>query len=162
MKKTDRWLTLLQVLKWVGLIQSTVFGIVAVGFAVNTVVFISSSARTTGTVTAMEQHQDGDGAISFSPEFKFVAGDGSTQLVHSNSSSNPPGFEVGESVPVRYVKSNPSSARIATFGQTWPFAAAFALVSFAMGLFGLFFRWRVIKRKTRKPRLQRIRSLDQL
>jgi Protein of unknown function (DUF3592) len=161
-RKPDRWLAFLQVLKWIGFVQGAVFAIVAVGFACNTVVFISRSAGTTGTVTALDQHQDDEGSISFSPEFSFVAGDGSPRIAHSNSSSNPPGFEVGERVPVRYEKNDPSDARIATFWQTWPFAAGSAIASFVTWLVGLFFRWKVIRRKTRKPKLQQIQSLDQI
>jgi hypothetical protein len=113
-------------------------------------------------VTGLTRFQDDEGSVSFSPEFTFVAGDGSTRTVRSYSSSNPAGFELGESVSVRYEKNDPSNARIATFWQTWPFAAAFAIASFVTWLVGLFFRWRVIKRKTRKPKLQQIQSLDQI
>ncbi len=65
MRKPDRWLTFLQVLKWIGFSQGVVFGMVAFGFGVNTVIFIGRSTTTMGTVVALEQHQDDDGAVSF-------------------------------------------------------------------------------------------------
>jgi len=65
-------------------------------------------------------------------------------------------------VPVRYETLNPSKARIATFWQTWPFAAAFAIAGLVMTLVGLLFRWRVFKRRTRRPKLRQIRSLDEI
>jgi hypothetical protein len=161
-RRPDRWLTFLQVLQWIGLIQGVMFGLVSVGFFLNTSVFIVRSSTTTGTVISFDQHQHDDSGQTFSPVFSYVASDGSAQTGHSNSSSNPPGFEVGEKVPVRYETRNPTNARIATYGQTWALETAFAIGSSVMGLVGLFFRWRVIKRTTRKPKLQRIQSLDQI
>jgi hypothetical protein len=162
MKRPDRWLTFLQVLQWIGLIQGAVFGLVSVGFFLHTAVFVARSSTTTGTVIALEQHEDDASGRTFSPVFTYVAPDGSTQTGHSISSSNPPGFDVGEKVPVRYETRNPSNARIATYWQTWALETGFAIASFVMGLVGLFFRWKVMQRKARKPKLQQIRSLDQI
>ena len=162
MKETDRWLTFLQMLQWIGLILGVVFGLVSVGSLLHTSAFIARSSTTTGTVIAFEQHQDDVSGQTFSPIFSYVARDGSAHTGHSNSSSNPPGFEVGEKVPVRYETRNPSNARIATYWQTWALATAFAIASSVTWLVGLFFRWKVIKRRTRKPKLQRIQSLDQI
>jgi ABC-type antimicrobial peptide transport system permease subunit len=161
-RKTDRWLTFLQVLQWIGLIQGVVFGLVAIGSFLNTAVFVARSSTTTGTVISFEQHQDDVSGQTFSPIFTYVAPDGSAQTGHSNSSSNPPGFEIGEKVPVRYETRNPSNARIATYWQTWALATAFAIASAVTWLVGLFFRWKVIRRKTRKPKLQQIQSQDQI
>ena len=160
-KRPDRWLTFLLVLKWVGFAQGVIFGLVSVGFVINTLIFIERSSMATGTVVALEPHQDNDGT-SFSPVFSYITKDGGAQTAHSDSSSNPPGFEVGETVPVRYETLNPSKARIATFWQTWSFAAAFAIAGLVMTLVGLLFRWRVFKRRTRRPKLRQIRSLDEI
>jgi len=161
-KRPDRWLTFLQLLQWIGLIQGVGFGLVSVGFFLHTAVFVARSSITTGTVIAFEQHEDDASGRTFSPVFTYAAPDGSAQTEHSNSGSNPPGFEVGEKVPVRYETLNPSKARIATFWQIWPFAAAFGIASCVMWLVGLFFRWRVFKRRTRQPTLRRIHSLDEI
>ena len=161
MKRRDRWLTFLQVLKWIGFAQGAIFGLISAGFVINTLMFLERSSRTTGTVVALERHQDDDGT-SFSPVFSYTAKDGGAQTAHSDSSSNPPGFEVGETVPVRYETLSPSKARIATFWQTWPFAAAFGIASCVTTLLGIFFRWRVFKRQTRQPKLRRPRSLDEI
>ena len=161
MKGRSGRLTFLRILKWIGFVQSVIFGLVAIGFAINTLIFVERSSSTTATVVDLDRHQDEDG-ISFSPIFSFAAPDGGVQIVHSNSSSNPPGFEIGEKVPVRYETRNPSNARIATFWQTWPFAAGFGIASCVMGLVGLFFRWIVFKRETIKPELRQIRSLGEI
>lgn len=161
MRGRSGWLTFLRILKWIGFVQSVIFGLVASGFAINTLIFIERSSRTTATVVELERHQDEDG-VSFSPLFSFAAPDGSVQIVHSNSSSNPPGFEIGEKVPVRYETRNPSNARIATFWQTWPFAAGFGIASCVTWLVGLFFSWIVSKRESRKPKLRQIRSIAEV
>jgi hypothetical protein len=161
-RRTDRWLTFLQVLQWIGMIQGVVFGLVSVGFFLQTSTFVARSSTTTGTVIAFEQHEDDASGQTFSPIFSYVAADGSAQTGHSNSSSNPPGFGVGEKVPVRYETRNPSNARIATYWQTWALTTAFGIASAVTWLIGLFFRWKVIRRKARKPKLQRIQSLDQI
>lgn len=162
MRRPDRWLTFLQVLMWIGLVQGVVFGLVAVGFSLNTLLFVERSTQTEGTVIGLDQHPDDNGSVSFSPVFEFVTDRGQIVTLHSNVSSNPSGFEIGDKVPVRYVKSNPSSARISTFFQTWAFEIIFAIFGAAMSLVGLFFRWRVAKRKAKKFRLKQIHSLDEI
>jgi hypothetical protein len=130
-------------------------------FSANTVVFLEHSVRTTGTVIALEEHPDDEGAVSYSPTIRFIA-NGSAHTVHSKVSSNPPGFDVGEPVSVRYRKGNPADARVVSVGQTWGFEVGFGIASIVTCLVGLFFHWRVIKRKTRKPKLTRIRSLEEI
>ena len=161
MKGQSGWLTFLRIVKWVGFAQSAIFGLVAIGFAINTLIFIERSSSTTATVVDLDRHEDED-SVSFSSVFSFAASDGSVQIIHSSASSNPPGFEIGEKVPVRYVARNPSNALIATFWQTWPFAAGFGIASCVTGLVGLFLRWLVFKRETRKPKLRQISSVDEI
>lgn len=161
MKGQSGWLTFLRIVKWVGFAQSAIFGLVAIGFAVKTLIFIERSSSTTATVVELDRHENEDN-VSFSPVFSFSTSDGVVQAVHSDSSSNPPGFEVGQKVLVRYETRNPSNARIATFWQTWPFSAAFGIASCVTGLVGLFFRWLVFKREMRKPALRQISSVDQI
>lgn len=161
MKRTDHWLLFLQILKWLFLVDAAIFALISIGFAVNTAIFLNHSVRTTGTVTALEEHEDDEGSVSYSPTFTFTA-NGKAQTVRSNVSTNPPGFAPGETVPVRYRKSEPSDARVDTLWQIWGLEAISSIGSVVMSLVGLFFRWRVVKRKTRKPRLARIQSLNEI
>jgi hypothetical protein len=161
-KRTDQWLAVLQILQWIGLGSGVAFALVSLGFFVNTVIFVERSSVTTGVVVSLEDHQDDDGSVTYSPVFSFVAANGSKQTIHSYSSSNPPGYSVGEQVPVRYETRDPAHARIATYWQTWEMETSFIIASCATSLLGMFFRWRVSKRKNRKPRYQQIQSLDQI
>jgi len=117
-KRPDQWLAVLQILQWIGLGSGVAFALVSLGFFVNTVIFVERSSVTTGVVVSLEDHQDDDGSVTYSPVFSFVAANGSKQTVQSYSSSNPPGYSVGEQVPVRYETRNPAHARIATYWQT--------------------------------------------
>ena len=160
--KRDWVLTILQVLKWTLFADGLVFCLIAIGAAINTELFIHKSVMTTGTVTELEQHQDEDGSVAFSPVFTFATSTGHAVIVHSNSSSNPPGFDVGEKVSLRYVPSDPENARIATFWQTWPLAAGFGIGSVVSAAVGWFFAGRVNKRKARGPKLRKISSLNEI
>jgi hypothetical protein len=160
MKKSGLWLTILKIGMWVCLANGAIFSLVAVSFAVSTTVFVARSVRAEGTVTALTESKDGDGSVAYNPVFTFTTRDGKTQTVQSNAGSDPPGFEVGDSVPVRYNAADPSEARIDTFWQTWPFPAAFAIGGCVMGIIGLLFRWRVHKRLNAPPKLKKIQSLE--
>ena len=116
MKRRDWWLVVLQVLMWIPFFYATLFGAVAGFSLLDTTLFLFHSVRTTGTVIAF------DGVRTYSPVFTYVAVDGSTQTAHSNVGADPPDFDIGDSVPVRYETDDPSTARIATLGQTWGFA----------------------------------------
>ena len=160
MKKQGLWLTILKIGMWVGIAQGVIFSLVAVGSAIYTTVFLARSTRAQGTVSALARSEDDDGSITFQPVFTFVTRDGKSQTIRSNAGSNPPGFEVGQTVPLRYETSDPSVARIDTFWQMWPFPVAFAIGGCVMGIVGWFFRWRVHKRLNAPPKLKKIKSLD--
>jgi len=158
----DWWLLFLKLLMWVGLAQGVVWTLLSLGCFIHTTIFTAKSVKTTGTVVELHKNIDDDGALTYSPVFQFTTKDGATQTVTSNSGSNPPGFEIGTQVPIRYEPSDPSAAAINTFWQTWPFAAGFGIAAVVMTLFGLFFRWRVKKRIARPLKLKTIQSLDQI
>jgi hypothetical protein len=118
--------------------------VVALGFGVNTALFVSHSVVATGTVTALLEH-NGDNGTTFAPQYTFTAQDGRTYDGLSNSSSNPPAYSVGQTIRVRYNPSHPGSNRIDSFGGLWGFPAIFALVAVAFA--ALAFAARAAKRR---------------
>jgi hypothetical protein len=83
--------------------------------------FIRCSAEVDGEVVRLEQSQSrgryGYG-YTYAPVFSFTSIDGLTHTVTSDVGSSPAGFDVGDSVRVRYDPANPQTARIHSFFQT--------------------------------------------
>ncbi|MBD1900248.1 DUF3592 domain-containing protein [Trichocoleus sp. DQ-A3] len=93
--------------------------------------FIKSSSSTTGTIINLKLQVSRKSRAYF-PVFQFQTPNGETIKVESNMGSNPPGYEIGQSVPIIYSPNNPSEAEINSFWSLW-FAAIFLL-----GMGGLF------------------------
>jgi hypothetical protein len=115
-----------------------VAALVVCGFDVH---FVRTAQRTTGTITSMESRIDSDNEEHFFPNFTFKTKDGSTAVVNSNIGSDPPSFEVGDSVPVLYPIGNPAAARIATTFQTFGMAIILGIVGTAFVFLGFIARW---------------------
>jgi hypothetical protein len=82
--------------------------------------FIRCSAEVDGEVVRLEQSQSrGRYGYTYAPVFSFTSIDGLTHTVTSEVGSSPAGFDVGDSVRVRYDPANPQTARIHSFFQTW-------------------------------------------
>ena len=90
--------------------------------------FIANSERTTGTVVELvEKESDSDGyrSISYAPSFQFLDTKGQTIIANSGFSNDPPDYQVGETVPVLYLRSAPKRARIDVFVEHWFFPIIF-------------------------------------
>ena len=82
--------------------------------------FILRSVEVDGEVVRLERSKDrGRYGYTYAPVFSFTAADGGSYTVTSDVGSSPAGFDVSDRVRVRYDPSNPNSARIHTFFQTW-------------------------------------------
>jgi hypothetical protein len=87
--------------------------------------FLAHAARTQGTVVAMTPHysnnnssSNNNGSITYSPVVRFNTGSQDIQF-NSSSSSNPPSYNIGATVPVVYRESNPYDAKIDSFFSLW-------------------------------------------
>jgi hypothetical protein len=91
------------------------------------------SFPTKGVVTSVsEVANEQDHTVNYAPTFTFKAENGQGYSVTSSVASNPPSFEVGQEVKVRYIGGNPKSAEIDSFWQLW-------LVAVVCGGLGIFF-----------------------
>lgn len=106
-----------------------------VGFRVET-----NGATTEGSVVGQDHDQ---GTYSAIVEFEV---DGKTYRFEDDSASNPPKYEIGEEVMVRYDVSNPNIARIDSPVPLWLFPAC-ALIFMIVALIGVnIWGWRAWKR----------------
>jgi hypothetical protein len=110
------------------------FLVIALGFALNTSMFLHSSVSATGTVVSLAPKR-ADNVVSFAPVFTFTAA-GRSYTMTADVASNPPGFHVGQSVPVLYQTANPGHAKIASFGQLWFMVLIFGVVGAFMTAVG--------------------------
>jgi Protein of unknown function (DUF3592) len=108
----------------------------AVSF-VRTRSFLRCCIEVDGEVKRLERSiRSGKYGYTYAPVFSFTVADGKTYTVTSAVSTTPPGFNVGESVRVRYDPANPKDARIHTFFQTWGRAVTWGIVGAALIAFG--------------------------
>jgi Protein of unknown function (DUF3592) len=85
------------------------------------VIFISSSARTEGTIVALRQVPASRGRFSYAPIFQFTGDDEKTYTVTSNMAEKPSKFRFGQKVTVLYEHGHPDHAKIDSFLQLWLF-----------------------------------------
>jgi hypothetical protein len=113
--------------------------LVGIGLAAYTRIFIAQSIATTGKVIRLEPQADPENhSVNYSPVFSFVSGDGKSYTVHGSVASNPPEFEEGQNVNVRYIPSNPMRASIDSGIQMWFAPLMFCIVGVVFALIGYF------------------------
>lgn len=102
--------------RWVGvacLVLAAVMGAFTARFVVR-------SMATVGTITGLgEKVNADDGKTYYYPEFAFVAQDGKTYTAVSHTGSSTAAYTVGQSVQILHDRTDPSAARIDSFGQIW-------------------------------------------
>ena len=122
--------------------------LLSVGFSIYTRIFISNAERSSGTILRLVPIADKeDGAVNYAPVFTFAADDGKIYTITSDTSTNPPEFEVGQSVPVLYSKGNPAGAKLSSFGQLWIDTVVSASLGAVFTTLGGFFVWTELRSK---------------
>jgi hypothetical protein len=110
---------------------------VALAFAFSAQAFIHKATETQGRVTALNPVTDKeDGSVTFAPVFTYTAADGQTYTIASSTSSNPPGYAVGQNVRVLYDPQNPAHASLKGVASVWLvplIVAPIGFVFFAIG-----------------------------
>lgn len=117
-----------RIVRWTGLVVGFCFLAIALGFTINTGIFLHNSVAATGTVISLApKHRGEDNSLNFAPVFTFTTG-GQHYTVTADVASNPPEFNVGQRVRVLYKITDPGRARIASFWQLWLFVVAFGTI----------------------------------
>ena len=92
----------------------------------------ATGGRAEGIVTEVEGFYNSRSKVMYRPHVIFTDSAGQRRAFISNLSSNPPGYEAGETVTVIYNPANPADAEIDSF-------AARHLGTLVFGLFGAVF-----------------------
>jgi len=102
-----------------------VFAIVGAGMLLgagalraNTSRFLAHASPARGTVVALQPKRSSDGSTTYSPVVHFKHGAQMIEFTSQNSSS-PPGYHIGEIVPVLYLDTNPYDAKLNSFFSLW-------------------------------------------
>jgi hypothetical protein len=66
-----------------------------------------------------EESYSSDTGTSYMPVVEFTGADGEKRKFTDSMASDPPGYEVGETVPVKYDPADPEDARIAKRFRLW-------------------------------------------
>lgn len=82
---------------------------------IRTRIFLGKAQETQGTVIEMVWSSSSDGGGGYSPVYQFRAINGQMIKVKDNLSTNPPMFQVGQTIDVLYDPENPQDARIKKF-----------------------------------------------
>lgn len=103
----------------------------------------TNGAVTEGSVIQMDASTT-DGSTTYSPIIEFQA-NGQSYSFDGNVSSNPPQYQVGDKVNVRYDKDDPSTAQIDKWSERWLMPVILIPTMCIAGLIVnivLFFSWR--------------------
>lgn len=103
----------------------------ALFFFIRTRIFINNSQLTQGTITQMVYSRDSESS-GYTPVFRFRTLEGQDVEVSGNLRSNPPQFQVGQTIDVLYDPENPQKARIKKWMNLY-------FVSALLGFLGLVF-----------------------
>jgi hypothetical protein len=93
--------------------------VVGLGFVTYTSIWLFRSVPGQGTVIDLIQLSDDDGNTNYSARFRFKANDGRVYIATAGVATNPPSFQIGEDVQVRYLPADPMSAKLSYFWQLW-------------------------------------------
>jgi hypothetical protein len=81
----------------------------------------NTGSITTGTVIEMEESSTNEGGCCvYSPVIEFQV-NGQTYTFDGGNASNPPAYQVGETVPVIYDPTDPDTAQINKWSERWLF-----------------------------------------
>lgn len=79
----------------------------------------TNGETTTGTVVRLDEQSDAEGGCcTYVPIIEFQV-EGNTYSFDGNTASDPPKYDVNESVPVLYNPSDPNTAQINKFSDRW-------------------------------------------
>ncbi len=93
--------------------------VVAIFMVVRTKLFMRRASETEGTVIGYETSSS-DHSTNYEPIVRYTSADGQThEFTDTGVSSNPPAFDKGEKVPVKYDPNRAGKARIDAAKQLW-------------------------------------------
>jgi len=121
-------------------IGSGIFLLTAIGSSIYSVYFLSSSVQTKATVIEIVERKDNEGHVKRTPIYTYTDSSGKS-FTDRSSSSDGREFKVGDSIPIRYLKSSPHQSRIDYFSYHWILPIFMMIFSILLGGLGFGLRW---------------------
>lgn len=106
------------------------FILLALFLFMRTRMFLAKAQETKGTITEMIAKRGSKGGTSYSPVYEFRTITGQMVKVEESLSTNPPRFQVGQTVDVLYDPENPQSARVKNWMSLYFMSALFGFLGF--------------------------------
>jgi hypothetical protein len=97
---------------------------------IRTVVFLRFSRKTAGTVVDFATAKNSDHHTTYLPIIEFMTEGNRIVRIVSTVASNPPAYQTGERVEIRFLPKNPEIARIDSFSEIWMVTIIVLLIAF--------------------------------
>lgn len=121
-------------------IGSGILLLVAIGTSIYSGYFLANSSQADGVVMEIIQHKDEDGDVSYYPAYSYSDASGKEFQGRSSMGSGPE-YQVGDSIPIRYLKKFPHESRIDYFSHHWALPIIMSVLSIALIALGFCLRW---------------------
>ena len=122
------------------LIGSGVFLLSAAGASIYSIYFLSGSIQTKAIVTEIVERKDDDGHLRRTPVYAYKDATGKEFNDRSNTGDGRE-FMVGDTIPIRYLKTSPHESRIDYFSYHWFLPIFMSILSVVLGGLGFGLRW---------------------
>ena len=121
-------------------IGAGIFMLSTIGSSIYSIYFLSSSIPTNGVVTEIVERKDDEGHVSRSPVYTYKDASGQN-FTDRSSTGDSREFDVGDAIPIRYLKTSPHESRIDYFAHHWMLPIFMAVFSILLGGLGFGLRW---------------------
>lgn len=114
--------------------------LVAVGTSIYTLYLLSSSHTAEAKITDIVERKDDEGHTSYSTVYSYALPDGES-FTDRSSMSDGRVYQVGDTVPIRYLKSSPHQSRIDYFSHHWFLPIFMIVLSLGLAAVAVGLRW---------------------
>lgn len=121
-------------------IGAGIFLLTAVSSSIYSIYFLSSSIQTTAVVAEIVERKDDEGHVSRTPVYNYEDASGE-EFTDRSSTGDGRDFDVGDTIPIRYLKTSPHQSRIDYFAHHWMLPIFMAIFSTLLGGLGFGLRW---------------------
>jgi len=122
------------------LIGAGVFLLTAIGSSVYSTYFLASSIQTSAVVTEIVERKNDEGHVSRTPVYTYKDATGE-KFTDRSSTGDGREFEVGDTIPIRYLKTSPHQSRIDYFSHHWLLPIFMVIFSLVLSGLGIGLRW---------------------
>jgi len=102
-----------------------VFALVGLGLGIHEALFIARAQKAEARVVDLLREPSDQGGYVYRPQLEYVTPGGQTARVTFSTASDPPGYYVGETVPILFDPTQPADVSPDTFWGRWVFTVIF-------------------------------------